>query len=485
MTSVYGISETFFSKAVYTAITSLALQGCMYSQSVNHPGLGPVPNTGHDLSLNPLFGNGAVIQRGEIIPFRGKAPAGTYVHVSMGGKEKEATADKDGTWLAKLGPFKAGEPYNLNVSAIGQETITSSIRAGDVFLCSGQSNMEWNLKEANETQEISAAHDPDTHLFHIPVTPTGKPQKDFAENIQWSSVTPESVSGFSAACYFAAKELRRGGIDTPIGLIEAARGGSAMQAWLGDKTLTSLPFDASRKPDQRDGNSALYNGMIAPLAPFPVKGIYWYQGESNANDPASSAFMLPAMIGEWRQDLQSPDAPFFIVQLPNYKQGRDWPAFREVQKRTAETTPNTTLIVTIDTADDPGDLHPRDKRKVGARLAAATLGEIYKKNVEYSGPVPRSAEVVGDQIFVGFDHVQKGLTTRDGSSAVDEFTLCAREQACTPISGSIKRNQIFFSYSADTKFPAKICYAQSGAPEGNLLFNKDGLPAGPFCMELE
>jgi sialate O-acetylesterase len=454
--------------------------------------------------LSSLFTSNMVLQRNMKDPIWGWTDPGKEVTVTIGGKSVKAIADAQGKWMAKVGPLHVGGPYKLSVS--GPQTVDlDNILVGDVWICSGQSNMEFGLGNANNAKdEIAGANFPQIRLYTVQKTVAFTPLDSLARNEsqlfgEWSVCDPHTVAtggwnGFSAVGYFFGRELNQQ-LDVPIGLIHTSWGGTIAEAWTSAPGLKPLKdFDgaldqvekASQGQAQLDkGNpnmsTVLYNGMIAPLIPYGIKGAIWYQGESNAGRAYQYRHLLPAMIGDWRTHWGEGDFPFYIVQLANWQAlqkepGDDaWAELREAQSMTAKDVPHAGIAVTIDIGD-AGDIHPKDKQDVGKRLALNALAKDYHKKVEYAGPTYKSMQKQGSAIRLSFDHVDRGLVAKGDKP--EGFAIAGDDHKWVWADAKIEGNNIVVS-SPQVPNPVAVRYAWAINPICNL-YNKAGLPASPF-----
>lgn len=450
--------------------------------------------------VSTMFTDNMVLQRNIKAPVWGWTTPGTTVKVEFNGKTVQAKADETGKWMARVGPLPAGGPYTLTVD--GPQKITfNNILMGDVWVCSGQSNMEFGIGNANNAeQEISNANYPEIRLFTVAKKIALIPQTSVSGH--WDVCTPNTVkaggwNGFTAVGYFFGRDIYEK-THVPIGLIHTSWGGTIAEAWTSAEMLKTLPDFVDRVSDVQSkaqdpaqvaspGNNpnistVLYNGMIAPIVPFGIKGAIWYQGESNAGRAFQYRTLLPAMITDWRQRFGVGEFPFYIVQLANFTAVKpdpgesDWAELREAQLLTAETLPHTWLAVTTDIGDDK-DIHPKNKQDVGKRLALASLARDYGIKGEYSGPVYKSMDKVLGGIRVKFDHVGSGLMAKDGDT-LKGFAIAGEDKKWVWADAKIVNGTIVVS-SAQVEKPVAVRYAWANNPVANL-YNKEGLPATPF-----
>ncbi len=448
-----------------------------------------------DLPLvSPLFGSDMVLQRDRKDPVWGWTTPGTEVTVALDGRKSTATAGADGKWMTTVGPGSAGGSHTLVITGPTSVTL-SNIAFGDVWVCSGQSNMEIGIRNVkNAAEEIAKANYPGIRLFSVAKKTAGS-----SESIpvgRWDVCTPETVGaggwgGFTGAGYFFGRKLHED-LKVPIGLIHTSWGGTVAEAWVSPEALSMMPdfkqavTDARGRHDKETGNpnisTVLYNGMIAPLVPFAIKGAIWYQGESNAGRAAQYRQLLPILIKDWRARFQSGDFPFYIVQLANFQAlatqpGEDaWAELREAQTMTAESVPNTGIAVTIDVGDDK-DIHPKDKQTVGTRLALVAEAQTYHKRVAYAGPTFKSMKRQGSGLLLTFDHADGGIKATGGS--VLGFALAGADHQFHWATGKIVGANSILVTSDDVPDPTAVRYGWAINPPVSI-YNGAGLPAVPF-----
>jgi sialate O-acetylesterase len=474
-----------------------------------------------------LFSDNMVLQQGAPISVWGTAKPGEKVTVKLAQKEASATTDDKGKWSVKLEAMKPGEPLTMTI--VGENTITfNNVVIGEVWIASGQSNMQFAVKQAGHSaEEIAAANYPNLRLFSVPRVVASKPQDDVAG--KWEICTPETVGDFSAVGYFFGRDLQKA-LNVPVGIIHASWGGTPAEAWASMRVLEGDPTfkpildrwaqaianyrkaldaqvkdlqkwvadsdaaDAAGKPiatpkiqlppDPRlnpHRPSVLYNAMIHPLLPYAVKGAIWYQGESNAGEAFVYRKLFPAMIRNWRTDWKLGDFPFLFVQLAPFRKTvdqpgeSDWAELREAQLLTMLTVPNTAMAVITDVGEE-NNIHPKAKQPVGARLALAARALGYGEKIEYSGPIYKAMKREGNKIVISFDHLGGGLVAKDGP--LKGFAIAGADKKFVNATAEIVGDTVVVS-SPEVAQPVAVRYGWANYPVVNL-WNKAGLPASPF-----
>lgn len=457
-----------------------------------------------DVSLNGLFTDNMVIQRDIAVPVFGTAEPGEKITVTLGKKSKTVVADNEGKWSVKLASMKASANSVVMTVEGKNKIVLNNVLVGDVWVCSGQSNMEWVLGQCNRDEDVKDADFPLMRQFVV--NKNKQPNAVTEVKGAWVVCSPQSAGSFTAAgFYFARKILKETGI--PVGLIKTAWGGTRIEPWIAPEGLTVIPENevepvkAGLDPKEWHG---LYNGMIHPLVKFPIKGAIWYQGESNAisdsNPKKEDTYYqkMCALVGGWRKVWNIGDFPFYSVQLANYQQpndnpegGDNWAKIWMAQLRSLS-IPNTGMAVAVDLADpgNPGDIHPKNKRDVGERLAAWALAKDYgKKKLVYSGPLYKSMKVEGSKIRISFDSIGSGfmIATKTGYDApvidaggkLRRFAIAGEDRKWVWADAVIDGKTIVVS-SPEVPKPAAVRYAFSINPAGCNLYNKEGFPASPF-----
>ena len=494
-----------------------------------------------DVRLPMVFGDTMVIQRDMPVPVWGDADSGEKVTVILQGFGKSDTPDPlmrasetrtarttagtDGRWMVRLRKLPAGGPYRMTVA--GKNTVAfENVAVGEVWVCSGQSNMWWTVELVEGIADVvAAARYPSLRFFSVAMVSREEPQFDFTgAKPKWVECSPETAKKFSAAAFFFGKNLQAE-FGIPVGLIHSSWGGSVAEAWTsmgGLRTnpvlrpivdnLDSLkavyprareeyqkraadiekarkegrvaPFALSpRGPGERDWPSGLYNAMIAPMIPYAIRGVIWYQGESNSVRAAQYRTLFPAMIRDWRKAWGEGNFPFLFVQIANWNtevipvEGTwgSWPELREAQLMTLR-LPDTGMAVAIDIGDST-NIHPNNKMEVGRRLALAALHVAYGRDIEWSGPIYRSMKRSGSAIRLRFDHTTGGLTTL-GGRPLTGFEIAGSNRVFRSAEARIEGREVVVSNPALTD-PVAVRYGWDDNPYCTLA-NSAGLPASPF-----
>jgi len=488
-----------------------------------------------------LFGDHMVLQSDMPVPIWGTAEPAEKITIKFTGQTKSATADASGKWMVRLTKLKPGGPFEMTIAGNkpGEAPIVvKDVLVGEVWLGSGQSNMDFTVATTprhyfagvkNEADEIAAANYPSIRMFTGAWKNSYDPQTEISG--AWLIVTPENVKEMSAIGYLFARDMQKE-LKVPFGIITEAFGASTAEAWTSREALAADPklkplidtFDAKvaayktnppdmtaamkawqeaatkaqaagqrqpRRPSNGDpigdqhNPTVMYNGMIAPVIPYAIKGVLWYQGEA-INGGATGYKLYPllqsTLIKDWRQRWGEGNFPFYICQLAPLKA---WPTrpdtwYNNPDVREAQATvlsiPNTGMAVTIDIGD-PANIHPKDKQDVADRLTRIALANTYDRNIEFSGPMYDSMKVEGDAIRIKFTHVDTGLVAKGGE--LKTFIIAGKDGKFVPATARIDHNTLVVS-SPDVAVPAAVRYAWDNYPEGCNLYNGDGLPAPPF-----
>lgn len=479
-----------------------------------------------DVTLPALISDNMVLQQWTKASVWGTAEPGERVTVSVAGRRASAPAGSDGRWAVKLSSLKPGGPYEMTVS--GKNTLViKNVAVGEVWVGSGQSNMEWKVANSKDAaQEIAAANFPMLRMFSVGKKVTDEPQPDTSG--KWEICTPQTAGGFSAVGYFFGRELHKE-LKAPVGIIHASWGGTPAQSWTPQADLEKTPelapilekwreelekhpeaqarFEeklaawnaeaakakaegkpAPRRPTAPRGPghawtpAGLYNGMIAPLLPCTIRGVIWYQGESNTENPREYRTLFPTLITAWRKAWGQGNFPFLFVQLANFMARQPepsesrWAELREAQAMALK-LPRTGMAVAIDIGDEK-NMHPGNKQEVGRRLALVALSSVYgKKKVVSSGPVFAGMNVAGGKVRLNFNHAGAGLEDKDGPP-LKGFAVAGEDRRFVWADAQIQGNAVVVESNGVPK-PVAVRYGWADSPEADL-YNKAGLPAVPF-----
>jgi len=493
-------------------------------------------NSYGDIQLPRIFGNEMVIQRDTKAPVWGWADAGEKIIVTGSWGEKvETVANEKGFWSLKIATPPAGGPFTITVEGKNKIEL-KNVLSGEVWVCSGQSNMQWSVSRSkNPEEEIKAANYPEIRLFQVKLVPSTTPLYD--TDGTWKKCSPESIPGFSATGYYFGRKLYKD-LKIPIGLIQSAWGGTCIETWIPkekqlddpvvkkiidtfdsrianhnekaskeryEKALKEFPEKLKEwkeegskgrkprkpRPPRNPGKNQnipgnLYNGMITPIVPFAIQGAIWYQGESNAGRATNYEKSLKQMITCWREVWGQGDFPFYFVQLPNFKapwknpiENQTWPILREAFMNTAKTLTNTGMAITMDIGEAK-NIHPKNKQDVGDRLGRLALRDTYGKtdNV-WTGPVYIDCRFEAEKAIIIFLTGDSPLAVRDNAKLFG-FALTDDKGKTVRANAVIQEEDTVVVSSPEIKKAVCVHYAWADNPEGSNLINKAGLPASPF-----
>ncbi|QDT39606.1 sialate O-acetylesterase [Stratiformator vulcanicus] len=477
-----------------------------------------------ELKLPSIFSDNMVVQGDAPIHVWGEAEAGANVSVdltlnwkssntaSSSTRSHSTVAGDDGHWKVELNPIEfapedATASGSLTVKSGNDSATFNNVLLGDVWICSGQSNMGWQVRNSNNAkEEIANAANPNIRLFTVKKVTSLEPVDDVEGT--WVECSPQTVPTFSAVGYFFGREMQQH-LDRPIGLINTSWGGTPSEAWTSKEMIEQVEeFDPlvarwneiARRAEAGnpqlfrgkplDGNNPhrpanIYNAMIHPLIPFTIKGAIWYQGESNATRAHQYRTIFPAMITDWRKNWGQGDFPFILVQLANWKQRSEnpyespWAELREAQSDTLEKLPNTGMAVTIDIGE-ADDIHPRNKQDVGKRLALAARKVAYGEDIVHSGPTFKSFKAEGSQAKVQFENTGSGLMTQ--GDELLQFEVAEGDGRFVFADAEIVDSEtVVVTAPKDSNIESidAIRYAWAENPQATL-YNREGLPAVPF-----
>lgn len=479
---------------------------------------------------NTLFSNHMVLQQGVEVPVWGTAGEGEKITVEFG-SQRVSTMTKNGRWMVKLAPLDYQKsPSNLIIKGNNQVVIEDVV-VGEVWVCSGQSNMARRMSPhvkyqtiTNFEQERDSANHPTIRQYTVQYAQTDTSVAD--ANGNWMICSPSTVEQFSAVAYFFARDLQKA-LDVPIGIILSSVGGTQAKHWTSREAMESNPallplvqeydlacleypqkkadyiayldsvnrkfrmdslFAVNQKaeipqkpklqkspqiPNEQRRIACYFNGMIAPLIPYAIKGVAWYQGESDNDFAEQYKLLFPTLISDWRVRWSQGDFPFLYVQVAPYYKTK--PEIRDAQLLSLQSTKNTAMVVTTD-CGNAKDIHPPLKQPVGYRLSLAARALAYKEKIEYSGPVYHDCKMENNEIRLYFEHASSGLVAKNGE--LKGFTIAAADLNFVQARAKIKDNYVIVSGDSITK-PVALRYGWENVPDVNL-YNGAGLPASPF-----
>lgn len=485
------------------------------------------------VELAGLFVDHMVVQRDRPIPVWGWAAPGESVVARLAGQQKTATADEKGRWWLEFAALPAGGPHTLEIES-GEKVTVSDVWVGEVWVCSGQSNMAFEFNQVLDAKkETAEANFPQLRMWHMRHRITLEPQERCQSlSGQWVVSSPASVASFSAVGYFFARELHRK-LGLPIGMIHTSWGATSAAQWTSEEAIAAEPklkvvLDQKRKfvddyihaimrlvpelqtwktesekaiaegrplqmpPFQQQQLPAdpinlythlptgVYNAMLHPITPYSIRGVIWYQGEADNSQAELYRTAFPTLIRDWRQRFRNPDLPFLYVQISTCNEQRGerstWAELREAQAACLD-VPHTAMAVTVDLADADGNAHPRNKQDVGRRLALAARARVYGEKLVYQGPAYQRFQIENGKIRVFFDHVHGGLMTRNGDPPRG-FDLAGEDKKFVPASAHIDGDTVIL-WSDQLAQPVAARYAWADFPLCTLS-NREGLPAVPF-----
>lgn len=485
-------------------------------------GLGLTAPLRAEVKVPALFSDHLVLQADKPVAVWGTGAAGEKVTVAFGAQQKATVTGEDGRWMLRLDPLKASaEPQVLKINTL---TI-QDVLVGEVWLGSGQSNMGMTVERAQDFEGTKAkAALPQLRVFSEGSSHAATPNRE--PKGAWVICSPETVGRFSATAFFMGRALHEE-LKLPVGLVVSAVGGTPIESWIDAATQRAQPglkgffdlmqaedakFDEAKvkaaydkqlaqwteavkkakaekkQPPQRPRDpietrkrkgdvGGLFNGKIAPLIPFTIRGAIWYQGEANSQDPKAPFYaeQLALLAKDWRTRWGD-EWPFAWVQLPNFnRSGEGWPMVREQMRQCLTTIPNSGMAITLDVGD-PKDIHPKNKQEVGRRLALWALGKVYGKDVVTSGPLPGRVVARGSSAVVSFEHA-KGLRAE---GALEYFEAAGPDGAFHPARAAIEGETVVVTSDA-MPHPARVRYAWIDNPRA-CLYNGAGLPASPFSV---
>ncbi|MBN2652788.1 MAG: hypothetical protein JXR63_10435 [Spirochaetales bacterium] len=445
------------------------------------------------LRVPSIFGDDMVLQQKQPIPVWGSGIRGAKVSVSFAGQVKDTFVDDDGFWRVDLEPVDAGRGFSMRIYDGVSEFNFSDVAVGEVWICSGQSNMQWELRDTDNYEEFKAEADnyPDLHLFTVNRRGREFVQHDIQVDKPWVRASSSEVSDFSAIAYHFGKKLNTQ-LGVPVGVISVNQGGSFAECWMSKENMltnevTSKFFHSFKKiyPDYRNQRhqwvTGLYNAMLKPLMPYGIKGAIWYQGESNVDAAEDYRIVFPQMIKLWRDEWGQGDFPFLYVQIAQFNYGEnrnDNAAKLRLIQSECQSIPNTAMV-TIHDIGNFEDIHPRNKHDVGYRLAAAAFAKGYGMDLPFEGPSAVSAQLTATgQIRILMKNVYAGLTLLTGTSG---FEIISGGKVYPVTSATVEQDTIILTFDKSLQ-PQQVRFAWT-APQPVKLLNSAGFSAGPFSFE--
>lgn len=436
------------------------------------------------ITMPSVFTDNMVLQQKSEVAIWGWANAGETLSIIAGWNSSDTVkvkVDNTARWSAVLKTVEAGGPYTIQISGSSKVEI-KNVMLGEVWICSGQSNMEWSVDMGirHGEEEAARAHHSDIRIFQTPKIGASYPQQTC--NANWNICTPETMRSTSAVGYFFARELQQK-LNVPVGIIVSAWGGTPAEVWVEKCRIENDPvLDSAKyalKYDWWPGEpGVLYNSMIAPVVPFGIAGAIWYQGESNCTNHQVYALLMKTLIENWRSNFKK-EFPFYYVQIApyNYGDGGTSHFVREQQAEVEKRVPNCGMVVVSDLVDNIDNIHPQNKLDVGKRLAAFALAETYKQDVgSYQSPAFKAMKVEKNKIRLSFEHVPTGLKSSVKMPA--QFLVAGADRNFMPATARIEGNTIVVS-SKQVKNPVAVrfCFDNTSMPD---VFSNEGLPLAPF-----
>jgi sialate O-acetylesterase len=436
------------------------------------------------LRLPAVISSGMVLQQNDSVALWGWGYNGQPVKItgSWNNNTASTVVTNHGNWSIKIKTPAAGGPYTLHINSAGSEIVLSDVLIGEVWLCSGQSNMEMSYSSTKHSQEeFSNSYNKNIHFFQVPRTASDYPQDDLKAT--WNTCDSNSIKSFSAVGYFFGKKLQHD-LNIPIGLINTSWGGTSAEAWTpaeniyNNDVLKQAAAQLQEVPWGPVKPGFNYNGMIAPLTRYNIAGVIWYQGEANVgNNNNTYSLLLTNMIDTWRKKWNK-EFPFYYVQIAPYAYSKkNEGALLQEQQAKAMSYPKTGMIVITDLIDSVTDIHPSDKREVGKRLANWALAETYHKDIAaYKSPALKKVEMDKNKLIISFDNTPNGLIAKN--KTISGFYISGEKEEWLPAEAKIEKDKIIV-WNKTLEHPVYVRYGFGNTIIGNL-FSKEGLPVIPF-----
>ncbi|HAQ20912.1 MAG TPA: sialate O-acetylesterase [Prolixibacteraceae bacterium] len=436
------------------------------------------------IMLPSIFADNMVLQQNSEVAIWGWSDPGETVKIVVSWNSKDTVKVKAGNtsaWKTTIKTITAGGPYSIRI--LGNSKVElKNVMLGEVWICSGQSNMEWsvNHKIMNGEEEAARATNTNIRIFHVQKIGAELPQQDCYAT--WSVCSPETMRSTSAIGYFFAREIQQK-LNVPVGIIVSAWGGTPAEVWIEKSRIENNPVLNRHKYNERFDwwpgiSGALYNSMIAPIVPYGIAGAIWYQGESNCGNYQIYSQLMKTLIENWRADFKK-EFPFYLVQIAPYDYGDKGTSeyLREQQELITRTIPNTGMVVVSDLVDNIKDIHPKNKIDVGKRLANFALAETYKQNMgTYKSPSFQSMQVEKEKLRISFSNATTGLKST-GKTPV-KFLISGEDQKFVPATAKIEGSTVILSSKlVKTPVAVRFCFDDTSMPD---VFSTEGLPLAPF-----
>jgi sialate O-acetylesterase len=448
-----------------------------------------------EIKLPAIVSSNMVLQRNTTIEIWGWADANEAIEMNISWLEtsKKVIADKDGNWSIEINTTNSKEPQTITLKSKTSNIILENILFGEVWLCSGQSNMQQPVKGFNgqptfgSINSIVTSNNPNLRLFTVDRIGSKTPQNDIKKFTSWQEASPKNVGDFSAIAYFFGQQLQKT-LDVPVGLIHSSWGGSNVEAWMSKEYISAYQkvnlenVDATKKPNQTP--TLLFNAMIHPLVKYKIKGTIWYQGEANRAEPENYKKLFPAMVKDWRARFKVGDFPFYFVQIAPFSYEPNKPikervnsAFiREAQLQCVDLIPNSGIAITLDVGDE-FSIHPPKKKEVADRLVYNALNQTYGyKTIDCCSPVYDSFIVENNKIKISFKNVQTGLYAYD---KLENFEIAGDDKIFYPAEASIVNRKNVVVKNDQVPNPVAVRYAWKNWVTGTL-FDTNLLPVSSF-----
>lgn len=445
------------------------------------------------ITLPSIFSNGMVLQQRSDVAIWGDSRSGKSIQIktSWNNQVYSVTTKGNGIWETRINTPAAGGPYNIEINnKAGDTIIIKEVWVGEVWICSGQSNMVVPVKNViNANAETEDANFPQIHFFKVPQKSSVTPIKDI--DAKWDSPTNETVLEYGAVAFFFSRNMYKH-LNVPIGIIHTSYGASNNEAWLSEEYLTDTESAISLLNNARNGKlvpemqeqkipTGLYNAMFKPIVPYTVKGVCWYQGEANSKTPNDYELLLTNLIKSWRIDLQNADLPFILIQLSGYKTPykNGWLKVQEIQYKVSQDISKVATVMTYDIGDST-TIHPKNKQDVASRAGLAARRLAYLEDIVAQGPVMESYKIEGNKAQLLFKNTSAGLVIKGESDRINNFMIAGDDKVYYPAIAILKDRSCVEVGSIKVVNPKYIRYAFACFNPDVNLYNSIGIPAIPF-----